>query len=129
MALIVGRCKHKHIFFIQQSRKRDRQGQKCVGPTIGDRHFVSALQFYIHKCGQVTLDYLEIDAPKEGGNGHPIVEAYKGIHRRHGHGRLQPLVDVPIPKNINDFKGICLRFAFPFQKLGTLIIEFTEKTT
>jgi hypothetical protein len=74
--------------------------------TIGDRQFVSFIQFYLHKCGEITLGSLEIQKyPK---NGPPIVKVYKN----HPVGRRMPLADVPISQNIKNFEKIDLTFAF-----------------
>jgi hypothetical protein len=73
-------------------------------PQIDDRKFASFLQFFLIKCGKVTLGDLRIT--KSYGNGPAFV-------RRLGHyGRELPLADAPMPENIKNFKSIQLKFAF-----------------
>jgi hypothetical protein len=59
------------------------------------------VQFYLHKCGEVELGGLRIIRSSK--NGPIFVKA----------GRELPLalLPMPIPKNIKNFKGICLKFA------------------
>jgi hypothetical protein len=68
--------------------------------TIGDRQFVSFVQFFLHKCGQITLGYLDTsyyhDSPTI------VNEA----------GRELPLADVPISENITNFKELELWLTF-----------------
>jgi hypothetical protein len=76
------------------------QACKCH-QTIGDRQFVSFVQFFLHKCGEITLGQLEITS-LENGNG-PIVNIY-------GEDPNLPLADVPIPENVKNFESINLWF-------------------
>jgi hypothetical protein len=41
---------------------------------IGDRQFVSFVQFFLHKCGEITLDNLWIKSETKGKDGPAIVE-------------------------------------------------------
>jgi hypothetical protein len=81
--------------------------------TIDDRQFVSFIQFYLHKCGEVTLGLLEVRNSPRNGHDHLIVKAYKN----HRLGRELPLADVPISENIEDFEQITLKFAFYSNKI------------
>jgi hypothetical protein len=71
-------------------------------PQIDDRQFAKFLQFFLNKCGEVTLGHLQIESSKNG-NGSEIVLP----------GQKLPLADVPMPENIKNFKGITLRCAIP----------------
>jgi hypothetical protein len=73
-------------------------------PRIDDRKFASFLQFFLVKCGKVTLGDLRIT--KSYGNGPACV-------RRLGQYNMElPLADVPMPENVKNFQGIELKFAF-----------------
>jgi hypothetical protein len=68
--------------------------------TIGDRQFVSFVQFYLHKCGEITFGRMHIgnwDGPTM------IVNEEN---------RVLPLAVVPISKNVKNFKSIVIRFVF-----------------
>jgi hypothetical protein len=85
------------------SQKRDRQGRKCQQKeTIGDRQFVSFVQFFLHKCGEITLGELRIRSS----------ENWPGPRVVNKENQRMPLADVPIPQNIKNFKSIRLWFVF-----------------
>jgi hypothetical protein len=90
--ILLVRAENRNVFRILFFKKRK---------TIGDRQFVSFVQFFLHKLGEVTLEQLRIRL-SENGNG-PIV-----IVNRED--RELPLADVPIPKNIKNFESIIIRF-------------------
>jgi hypothetical protein len=81
---------------------------------LDDRQFISILQFFLTKVGQITFNHLRIVAPRENDpNGiGPIVEV-----RKFWHDRRPPIVletnlpEGPMPTNVKDFKLIKLRFA------------------
>jgi hypothetical protein len=75
------------------------KGRKCQ-QTIWDRQFVSFVQFFLHKCGEITFGPLYIYS-SENGNG-PIVIA-NGKHEE------LPMADVPIPENVKNFKIIRIK--------------------
>jgi hypothetical protein len=63
----------------------------------------SAVQFYLHKCGQITLDVLKISKHKHRDPPLFVNRAEMEL----------PLEEVPpISKNIKSFKKIIIRFAF-----------------
>jgi hypothetical protein len=93
-----------NILFFLQKRKRDSRGRKCQ-KTIGDRAFVSVVQFYLHKCGVVTLGRLKL---YENGLT-PKQKVPKIVNRDE---RKIPLPDVPIPANVKNFDEIFIMFAF-----------------
>jgi hypothetical protein len=70
---------------------------------IEDRQFVSFVQFFLHKCGQITLGNMEIIS-KSPPNGNESVIVNEGKQE-------WPLPDVQMPENIKDFKEIHIRFA------------------
>jgi hypothetical protein len=99
-----------------------------IVPQIGDRHFASKAQFYLHKCGKITLGNLEISSkpkpsededdeneleissiPSEDEDG-PIFNIPVVLKE----GRELPLADVPIPANIKNFKQLRIRFIILF---------------
>jgi hypothetical protein len=77
------------------------------GTTIGDRQFVSFIQFYLHKCGEVTLGSLDILNFPRNGYDNPIVKKFK--NNPLGWRELR-WADVPISQNITNFEQIHLRF-------------------
>jgi hypothetical protein len=79
-------------------------------PHIDDRQFSRVLQFFLHKCGQITLGRLHIRTSSNG-NG-PVVVLQNN--------RELPLAEGPIPPNVVNFKEIRIRFAYNI---------FFEKTT
>jgi hypothetical protein len=83
---------------------------ECTTPTIGDRQFVSFIQFYLHKCGEITLGFLEVLNSPRNGHDNPIVKDFKYDPLALG-GRVFPLADAPISQNIKNFEGIDFRFA------------------
>jgi hypothetical protein len=96
--------------FVLQTRKRDSRGRKCQ-QTIGDRQFVSFVQFFLHKYGEVKFGRLQTIS---SGNGNVAITNVKKDEKL-------PLADVPIPDNVKDFESICIRFVFTF------IIKFLYK--
>jgi hypothetical protein len=71
--------------------------------TISDRQFVSYVQFFLHKCGQITLDKLTMATNYDG---NPTI-FNKAMYW------YMPLADVPpISENITNFKELSLRFTF-----------------
>jgi hypothetical protein len=89
-----------------------RQLGKIV-PKIGDRKFAKFVQFFLHKTGELTLDYIHINEPtdedKATQNGRPLVKLWQ-------HDELVPdlkLPDWPMPENIKNFHYIRLRFLLP----------------
>jgi hypothetical protein len=96
-------CKFKLVMCFLQFKSAWRNG---VPPTIGDRQFVSFVQFYLHKCGDITLDQLEI-RESTGRDWRRPSFAKKFEYAR-------PLTDVslPMPENIKNFREICLEFVF-----------------
>jgi hypothetical protein len=75
-----------------------------MASTINNRQFVSFVQFFLHKCGQVKLTGLYIIWPTRR-NGHPFVEVYKK-----GQPVELPLADMPISQNVKDFELILIKF-------------------
>jgi hypothetical protein len=90
----------KLLFFLLKSHKRDHQGHKCHPTIICDRQFVSFVQFFLHKCGQITLGVLRTN---NDGTATIFKKAYREL----------PLADVTISENIKNFKNLLLRFTFP----------------
>jgi hypothetical protein len=93
-----GRLGFVILFFIQK-RKRDSRGRKCQ-QTIGNLSFITFVQFFLHKFGEVTLGQLWIYPSKHGGG--PIVR----------NKQEWPLADVPIPENVKNFESIIIRLIF-----------------
>jgi hypothetical protein len=91
-----------YLIFLQ-IYKRDKR-RKCQ-QTIGDRQFVSFVQFFLHKCGEITLGRLRI-CPTEDGN-EPIV-----CVNEEDEGPYLVNMPMPIPENIKGFESIRLRFIF-----------------
>jgi hypothetical protein len=87
------------IIFPQKLKNRGRKRQHQQ--FIGDRQFVSFVQFFLHKYSEVTLGQLYIYSSDEN---EPIIID----------GKLQklPLADVPIPENVKNFELIHLKFVF-----------------
>jgi hypothetical protein len=85
----------------------------AFSPHIHDRQFARVVQFFLHKCGQITLGNLHITTPANlhyittstYGNGPIIEKDYR---------QLLPLATGPIPSNVVNFKEIRLRFAYIF---------------
>jgi hypothetical protein len=74
----------------------------AFSPHICDRQFASIVQFFLHKCGQITLGSLQIKTSPNG-NGPIVVDQ---------NDRELPLAEGPIPSNVVNFKGVHLRFAY-----------------
>jgi hypothetical protein len=77
-------------------------------PSVGDRKFASFAQFFLHKCGTISLGTLLIKSAGDG-NGPTISGHY---------GELEmPLADLPMPMpvNIKSFEHMELWFYFPNQ--------------
>jgi hypothetical protein len=90
----------KIMCFLQLEHPR----RKSRPPTIGDRQFVSFVQFYLHKCGEITLDRLWIKESTEA-DWQPTLSKWFGIYA------LQLTnVPLPMPGNIKNFKEIALEF-------------------
>jgi hypothetical protein len=104
-------------------------------PEIGDRHFASKAQFYLHECGKITLgnleisskpipsaedeDDLEISSISSEEEDDPEISSIPSEDEDDPilnipvilkDGRELPLADVPIPANIRNFKQIRIRF-------------------
>jgi hypothetical protein len=75
---------------------------------IADRQFVKNVQFYLHKCGNVTLGQFSIQSSRKG----PVF-----VNKA---GQKLPLTEVPpMPSNIRSFKQITIKFVcFSKQKLA-----------
>jgi hypothetical protein len=93
--------------FINFLQTCDNDSRRRIGrQTIGDQQFVSFVQFFLHKCGEVTLGRLHIrgDEPIE-----PIVVIGNQEDRMY-----PPLAVVPIPENVKDFRSILIRYIYVF---------------
>jgi hypothetical protein len=79
---------------------------------IRNRQFAKIIQFFLHKCGEITLNNMEIFEPR--GNGcHPMVIAKQVKNNRATlwlRKTTTTLSDGPPPKNVKDFTSINLRF-------------------
>jgi hypothetical protein len=75
---------------------------------LDGRQLARIFQFYLHKCGKVTIGNLRIEASPNG-NGPIIV--------KRGHGQALLLADGPMPENINDFKRIRIQLGLFCNKL------------
>jgi hypothetical protein len=91
---------------------------------IGNYHFSTILQYVLNEVGQIPLGQLHIQPPRENfAFSGPIVE----VHKK-GWAILRTAVpDVPMPKNVTNFKSIKLRFfliyfIINFQKIWKLKI-------
>jgi hypothetical protein len=73
---------------------------------LDGRQLARIFQFYLHKCGKVTIGRLRI-VPSPNGDG-PII-----VRRR----QELPLADVPMPENVNDFKRIRIQLGLFCNKL------------
>jgi hypothetical protein len=82
--------------------------------TLGDRAFVTYVQFFLHKWGEVTLGHLHIKLPENGDV--PIVIVNENDRMP------LPLADMPIPQNVKKFKSIRIRFVFT-----TKVIPYINK--
>jgi hypothetical protein len=82
-------------FIFLKTRKRDSQGRKCQ-QSIGDRQFVSFIQFFLHKYGEVTLGHLHIPSYRNENDSIVIVNE---------EGQELPLAVVPIPENVKKFNS------------------------
>jgi hypothetical protein len=83
-------------------------------PDIGDWHFASKAQYYLHEFGKITLGYLHIRRSTSWANrknGLPIAKLLISNENDDQAGWEYPLADVPIPKNIVNFAGIRIRLA------------------
>jgi hypothetical protein len=78
-------------------------------PQIRDRKLALILQFFLNKCGQVTLEWIRI---KSSWNtyGSAIVQKDKDLFSKLN----LPLADGPIPPNVKNFRGMRLRFGHIF---------------
>jgi hypothetical protein len=74
-------------------------------PQIKDRKFASILQFFLYKCGQVTLEWLRIKSSWDA-YGPAIVQKNKDLFSTLDF----PLAQGPIPPNVKNFRGMRLRF-------------------
>jgi hypothetical protein len=86
---------------------------------IADRQFVSYVQFYLHKCGNVTLGKFSIKLSSKG----PIFvnKAWQELL----------LAEVPpMPSNIKGFKEITIKFVCFFQQKDTILsfISYYDQT-
>jgi hypothetical protein len=72
---------------------------------IRDRKFASILEFFLIKCGKITLEWIHIK-PSWDIYGPAIVQKNKDLFTTWD----MPLAAGPIPPNVNNFKGIRLRF-------------------
>jgi hypothetical protein len=85
-------------------------------PQIGDWHFASKAQYYLHEFGKISLGYLDIRKSTSWinrKNGPPIVKLCSDDDYEHEYfGWDFPLSDVSIPKNIINFARIDIRFLF-----------------
>jgi hypothetical protein len=93
-------------------------------PEIGDWRFAEKAQDYLHEFGRITLDDMYIRSSISWINrkkGIPIVKLCdEGEHDADEPGWEYPLPDVPIPKNIINFRSINIRFAFYYNSNGSL---------
>jgi hypothetical protein len=123
-----------NILAFLKNRKRKRSRRKKWS-TILDRQFVSAVQFYLHKYGRVTLGKLLITKStklSEKGKIHLRFLFYVinyifdyllsslSSYPDYPFGRDLPLADVPMSTNIKEFRGIRLRFDFKIYKFGLI---------
>jgi hypothetical protein len=90
-----------NIFFQIPPRRR-RRGKRCR-LTIEDRQFVSFVQFFLHKCGEITFGRLHIRSSRNRNEQIVIVNEED---------RELPLAVVPISENVKNFESIRLRFVF-----------------
>jgi hypothetical protein len=85
-------------------------------PQIGDWRFAEKAQYYLHEFGRITLGDMYIRnsiAWINIKNGIPIVKLCdEGEYNADEPVWEYPLADVPIPKNITDFRSIEIRLAF-----------------
>jgi hypothetical protein len=72
---------------------------------IRDRKFASILEFFLIKCGKITLEWIHIK-PSWDIYGPAIVQKNKDLFTTVD----LPLANKPIPPNVKNFKGIRLRF-------------------
>jgi hypothetical protein len=87
---------------------RHRLGQ--IVPMIGDRRFASIIQKFLHKYGEITIDYIEIVAPyEEDPSGHPRVRVWQNNRPL----RFE-MAETQMPANVKNFDCIELRFAIHF---------------
>jgi hypothetical protein len=91
-----------YYFISLQKLKRNRRRRKCR-QTIRDRAFVSFVQFFLHKCGEVTFGKLHIMTSANGNR--PIIINTNKKYRR----MPLTLADVPIPENVKNFEIILIR--------------------
>jgi hypothetical protein len=93
-------------------------------PQIGDWHFAEKAQYYLHKCGKITLGEMYIrrsTAWINRKNGPPIVKLCNDEDYEYRYfGWDFSMADVPIPKNIINFAGIFIRFVFFIEKKNLL---------
>jgi hypothetical protein len=82
-------------------------------PQIGDWHFATKAQYYMHECGLITLCDMYIRRSTswiDRKNDRPIVKlCHEHAYEHQYFGWDFPLADVPIPKNIINFEYICIR--------------------
>jgi hypothetical protein len=74
-------------------------------PQIDDRQFAKVLQFFLNKCGQITIGSLSIGKDEEG-----AITARSNF-------RNLPLADVPMPSNINNFRNITIKLVNFYNKI------------
>jgi hypothetical protein len=88
-----------------------------IVPQIGNWHFASKSQFYLHECGQITLAYLTIGPASVNDDGEyedPIVIVEVGPAEEDQSFWDLPLADVPMPTNVKNFKAIRIRLVLCF---------------
>jgi hypothetical protein len=82
---------------------------------IADWYFASKAQFYLHECGQITLGHLDIE-PSANGSGPVIVKGRQEL----------PLADVPMPKNVQNFKHIFIRLVLGVSEKNARISNWKD---
>jgi hypothetical protein len=93
-----------------------------IVPQIGDWHFATKAQYYLHECGRITLGELDIRRStswvnRKNGIPIPIVKFYEYDPMEYKYNADQPgweypMADVPIPKNIINFEAIHIRLLY-----------------
>jgi hypothetical protein len=107
---INGMCQTAPFFL--QKRNKKRAGRKYR--PIWDRQFVSFIQFYLHKCGQLELGKLIIKYPIDGNDADKNDAVLFKVYQYNQYSRALPLTDAPMPENIKNFKEIDIRLHFAF---------------
>jgi hypothetical protein len=72
---------------------------------IRDRKFALIVDFFLNKCGQVTLEWIRIKSSWNA-YGPAVVQKNKDLFSTLD----LPLADGPIPPNVKNFRGMRLRF-------------------